>query len=223
MGPRGDAIAQLDWSVGEVLATLDRLKLTQNTLVIFTSDNGPVVDDGYQDEAVAKLGAHRPAGPFRGGKYSNFEAGTRVPFVVRWPARVKPGVSEALISQVDLIASAGSLVGAPAPGATAPDSENMLPALLGTSKTGRTVLVEQAGVLSLRQGRWKYIEPGKGPRIQANTNTELGNDPEPQLYDLGADPGEKNNVASSHPDKVREMRALLDAIRSGQPKPLGVK
>ena len=75
MGPRGDAIAQLDWSVGEVLATLDRLELADDTLVLFTSDNGPVVDDGYRDEAVEKLGDHAPAGPFRGGKYSSFEGG----------------------------------------------------------------------------------------------------------------------------------------------------
>ena len=87
MGPRGDAIVQADWCVGEVLATLDRLKLAENTLVVFSSDNGPVVDDGYQDDAVEKLGDHRPAGPLRGGKYSKFEAGTRVPFIVRWPGK----------------------------------------------------------------------------------------------------------------------------------------
>jgi arylsulfatase A-like enzyme len=223
MGPRGDAIAQLDWSVGEVLSALDRLGLTRSTLVLFTSDNGPVIDDGYQDDAVAKLGDHRPAGPFRGGKYSNFEAGTRVPFVVRWPERVKPGVSNALISQVDLIASFGSLVGAAPPGATANDSEDVLPALLGASKTGRRVLVEQAGVLSLRQGSWKLIEPGKGPPIQKNTNTELGNHPEPQLYDLGADPGERNNLAASQPEKVRELRAVLEDIRAGRSPRAGVK
>ena len=111
MGPRGDAILQSDWSIGQVLDTLDRLKLSENTLVIFTSDNGPVVDDGYVDQAVEKLGAHKPWGPLRGGKYSRFEAGTRVPFVVRWPARVKPGVSDALVSQVDLLASLAALVG----------------------------------------------------------------------------------------------------------------
>src|SRR5687767_12336453 len=98
MGPRGDAIVQTDWCVGEILTALDRLKLANDTLVIFTSDNGPVVDDGYKDEAVAKLGSHKPAGPFRGGKYSHFEGGTRVPFIVRWPARVKPGSSAALVS-----------------------------------------------------------------------------------------------------------------------------
>ena len=225
MGPRGDAIAQLDWCVGEVLATLDRLKLTRNTLVLFTSDNGPVIDDGYQDQAVEKLGGHTPAGPFRGGKYSSFEAGTRVPFIVRWPSRVKPGVSAAMVSQVDLLASFAALLGAPsafARGATADkaetrvrDSENVLPALLGTSKTARTVLVEQGGAvaLALRQGDWKYIAPGQGPRVQVNTNTETGNDPQPQLYDLARDPGERTNLAAIHPDKVRELAGLLEAIR----------
>jgi len=228
MGPRGDAIAQLDWSVGQVLATLDRLNLAKDTLVLLTSDNGPVIDDGYRDDAVEKLGDHRPAAPFRGGKYSNFEGGTRVPFVVRWPARVKPAVSDALVSQVDLIASFAALVGPPPSGSArgdytrgtadrsepgARDSENVLPALLGTSKTARTVLVEQAGSLSLRQGRWKYIAPSQGPRVQQNTNTELGNDPGPQLYDLAADKGERTNLATTRPEKVRELADLLDAIR----------
>jgi arylsulfatase A-like enzyme len=213
MGPRGDAIAQADWCVGEILSTLDRLELASNTLVLFTSDNGPVIDDGYRDEAVEKLGDHAPAGPFRGGKYSNFEGGTRVPFVVRWPAGVKPGVSDALISQVDLIASFAELLGSPLREPTASDSESVLPALLGKTKTGRTVLVEQAGSLAVRQNQWKYIEPGEGPRINKNTATELGNDPGPQLYDLAADQGERKNLAATHPDKLRHLQALLEEIR----------
>ena len=213
MGPRGDVIAQMDWSVGEILAALDRLKLADRTLVIFTSDNGPVVDDGYKDDAVGKLGTHTPAGPFRGGKYSNFEGGTRVPWLLRWPSRVKPAVSDALISQVDLFASLAALTGQPAPPAgQASDTENVLPALLGESKTGRTDLVLQAGALSLRQGHWKYIAPGKGARINANTNTELGNDPQPQLYDLRADPGERTNLAEANPTQTRTLAARLDEI-----------
>ncbi len=177
MGPRGDAILQFDWSIGQVLDTLDRLKLADNTLVIFTSDNGPVVDDGYVDQAVEKLGAHKPSGPLRGGKYSRFEAGTRVPFVVRWPARVKPGVSDALVSQVDLLASLAALVGQSVPAGEAPDSRNQLAALLGQDAKGRDHVVEHAGALALREGRWKYIEPTKGPRMSVQTNTELANDP----------------------------------------------
>jgi arylsulfatase A-like enzyme len=216
LGPRGDAIAQADWCVGEIIATLDRLKLANDTLVLFTSDNGPVVDDGYQDQAVEKLGDHKPSGPFRGGKYSIFEAGTRVPFIIRWPGRIKPGTSDALISQVDLLASFAALVGKPLAGAATSDSENMLPALLGTSKQGRTLLVEQAGTLALRQGALKYIAPDKGERINKNTNIELGNAPSPQLYDLAVDPGELRNLAAERPEKVRELAALLDKIQARQ-------
>jgi arylsulfatase A-like enzyme len=213
LGPRGDAIAQLDWSVGEVLSTLDRLELADDTLVLFTSDNGPVLDDGYRDEAVEKLGDHTPAGPLRGGKYSNFEGGTRVAFVVRWPARVKPAVSDALVSQVDLLASFAALVGVPLSDSRVRDSENVLPALLGASNRARAVLVEQAGSLSVRQAQWKYIAPGKGPPINQNTRTELGNSPAPQLYDLSKDIGERTNLATSQPERVRELSALLDGIR----------
>ena len=108
-GPRGDAIVQADWSVGEILASLNEFGLTDNTLVIFTSDNGPVIDDGYKDDAAAKLGTHSPSGPFRGGKYSNFEAGTRVPLIVRWPGHTRRGVSNALVSHVDLLATLAAL------------------------------------------------------------------------------------------------------------------
>jgi arylsulfatase A-like enzyme len=212
MGPRGDAIIEADWSVGEVLRTLDRLNLTSNTLVIFTSDNGPVVDDGYQDDAVAKLGSHKPAGPFRGGKYSNFEGGTRVPFIVRWPGHVSAGLSDALVCQVDLLASLAKMTGTSLTDAR--DSEDIIAALLGKSKSGRAELVEEAGALSLRQGQWKYIEPNNKQKINQDTNTELGNDNVPQLYDLSADPGETRNLASSSPDRVTSMAASLDRIRT---------
>lgn len=214
MGPRGDVLIEMDWSVGEILQALDRLGLARDTLVVFSSDNGPVVDDGYQDEAVAKLGAHRPAGPWRGGKYSNFEAGTRVPFIVRWPARIRPGVSDALVSQVDLFASFASLIGQTLPEAAAPDSVSLLPALLGKSATGRQTLVEQAGALSLREGVWKYIEPGRGPKMSVQTNTELGNDPGGQLYRLDRDPGETVNLVTSEAARAKRMGETLSRIRN---------
>ena len=213
MGARGDAIMQTDWSVGEILAALDRLKLTSNTLVILTSDNGAVVDDGYKDEAVAKLGNHKPSGPLRGGKYSNFEGGTRVPFIVRWPRQVRRGVSGALISQVDLLASLSALTAQRLTPAEAFDSQNMLAALLGKSPIGRKHLVEQASALSLRQGTWKYIEPSGGPKVNQNTNTEMGNDPAEQLYNLATDLGETRNVAAKHPERVKQMKALLQKIK----------
>ncbi|NLE58747.1 MAG: arylsulfatase [Planctomycetes bacterium] len=213
MGPRGDVIVQFDACVGRVLDALDRLKLTENTLVILSSDNGPVVDDGYEDQAVEKLGDHKPAGPWRGGKYSNFEGGTRVPFLVRWPGRVKPGTSEALISQVDFIASFAALTGQSLGSDDAPDSMNILPALLGESKLGRDHLVQQAGVLSLRKGTMKYIEPGKGAKINKNTNVELGNNPAPQLYDLADDPGETRNLASGKQQEMNDMSETLQKLR----------
>jgi arylsulfatase A-like enzyme len=213
MGPRGDAILELDWSVGQVLDALERRGLAGNTLVIFTSDNGPVVDDGYQDQAVEKLGAHRPAGPLRGGKYSAFDAGTRVPFITRWPGRVKPGTSAALVCQIDFLSSFAALTGRRLQDADAPDSDDVVAALLGRSNTGRAQLVEQAGTLSLIAGDWKYIEPSTGRAIAKETNIELGNDPAPQLYNLATDPGERANVAARHPDRVRQMAGTLKAIR----------
>jgi len=214
LGPRGDAILELDWSIGELLKTLDRKGLTKNTLVMFSSDNGPVVDDGYQDQAAERIGSHKPGGMFRGGKYSNFDAGTRVPWIVRWPERVKPDrTSAAMISQVDLPATLAALTGQKFDTATAPDSMNVLGALLGESKTGRPFVVEHASVLSIVQDGWKLISPSNGPKIQTTTNTELGNDPQPQLYNLLEDPGERNNVAAQEPGRVRALTELLDKLR----------
>jgi arylsulfatase A-like enzyme len=185
--------------------------------VILTSDNGPVVDDGYQDQAVELLGDHRPAGPLRGGKYSAFDGGTRVPFVVRWPDRVRPGESDALASQIDLLASLAALVEQSIGPGAAPDSRDALATLLGRSGDDRDFVIEHAanGALSLIVGDWKYIEPHAGPRVSANTNIELGNDPEPQLYNLAQDLGEQNNLAQAEPVRLAEMAALLEQVRGG--------
>ncbi len=214
MGPRGDAIAELDWTVGRLLDHLDKRGLTNNTLVIFSSDNGPVVDDGYKDEAVEKLGDHKPAGPLRGGKYSNFEGGTRVPMITRWPARIKPGVSHAIIGQQDFFASLAALTGQKLAADAAPDSFNVLPALLGESKQGREWIVEHARALSIRKGEYKLIEANSGPLINKNTNTEMGGGDAPQLYRVTIDIGEKNNLASQMPDKVQELQALLEKVKA---------
>jgi arylsulfatase A-like enzyme len=214
MGPRGDAIAELDWSVGQVLDALDRNRLAGNTILMFSSDNGPVVDDGYRDEAVEKLGDHKPAGPLRGGKYSSFDGGTRVPMMLRWPGHVKPdSVSPALVGHVDFFASLADLTGAKPAAGAAPDSMGMLPAMLGRDQKGRDWLVEHAGSLALIEGDWKLIAPGNGPKINRNTNTELGNDPKPQLYDLSKDIAEKNNLAAEYPDRVKAMMEHLQRIR----------
>jgi arylsulfatase A-like enzyme len=213
MGPRGDAIVQLDSCVGEIMAALDRLQLNENTMVIFTSDNGPVVDDGYRDDAVSKLGSHQPAGPLRGGKYSIFEGGTREPFIIRWPARIKPGVSHALVCQIDFLASFAALLKQPLASNAGPDSLNILDAFLESTEKGRDHLVEHAGSLSLRQGSWKFISAGKGSRYNAATNTELGNATELQLYLLDTDLGEKENVAYKNLGKAQEMAFQLEKIR----------
>jgi arylsulfatase A-like enzyme len=220
LGPRGDVIVQLDWCVGEVLRTLEKLALAANTMVIFTSDNGPVVDDGYKDQAVELLDGHKPAGPLRGGKYSAFDAGTRVPFLVRWPQWVKPGVSDALVCQIDLLSSMAAMNGRKLDSAAGRDSFDVSAALLGKSQAGRDHLVEHAGTLSLIKEDWKYIEPSKGAKVNAGTNTELGNDPQAQLYNLKDDLGEKQNLAAQRPEVVKEMAAMLAKIRSdGRSRP----
>jgi arylsulfatase A-like enzyme len=216
MGPRGDALLQFDWSVGEILKTLDRLKLSENTLVILSSDNGPVLNDGYRDEAVERLGTHRPAGPLRGGKYSAFEAGTRVPMLVRWPGRVKPGTSDALVSQVDFLASFAAMTKQKFSATDAPDSQNQLAALLGQDRRGRSEVVEHAGTWALTTPDWKYIEPSKSAPFSTNTQTELGNDPQPQLYRLSDDTGERTNRATEYPERVREMRERLEKLKAAR-------
>jgi arylsulfatase A-like enzyme len=213
-GPRGDAVLEFDWTAGEILKTLKRLKLTENTLLILTSDNGPVVDDGYRDQAVELLGTHKPSGPLRGGKYSAFDAGTRVPFIVHWPGQVKAGTSDALVGQIDFLSSCAALAGQKLAQDDGPDSYDVLPALLGKSKAGRDHIVEHAGPLSLIQGPWKYIEPSNGAPYNKNTNIEMGNDPKPQLYNLDEDIGEKKNLAGENPKKTEELAERLKKIRS---------
>lgn len=214
LGYRGDAILEIDWAVGEIMKELEHLGLTENTMVIFTSDNGPVLDDGYQDGAVTQLNGHTPWGPFRGGKYSAFEAGTRLPWIVHWPASVRPGVSDALISQVDLLASFASLLNIDLAASDGPDSHDLMDVLRGKSASGRDMLVEQGGALSLVMGNLKYIEPRKGPAVLAQTGIESGNSVNPQLYDLVKDPGEKTNVAGEYPKKVKELSAMLEKIKA---------
>ncbi|MDP8243557.1 MAG: arylsulfatase [Candidatus Hinthialibacter antarcticus] len=213
LGPRGDAVMQLDWCVGEIMATLDRLDLTNDTLVLFASDNGPVVDDGYHDQAVTRLNGHTPSGNLRGGKYSSFDAGTRTPFIAHWPGRIQPGESDALVSQIDLFASFASLTGQALSTKAAPDSLNALPTLLGETNIDREHLIEHAGSLSIIQGDWKYIAPSKGATFNKNVSIELGNNPEPQLYNLKEDLGETNNLAAQHPEIVQKLSSLLAETR----------
>ena len=217
LGPRGDAIAEMDWCVGEMLDALDRCGLKEDTIVVFSSDNGPVLNDGYYDEAVELCGDHRPAGPLRGGKYSMYDGGTRVPFIVSWPGNVETGESDALVSQVDFLASFAALAGVSLDADAGPDSVDVLDALLGQGDEGRAEIVLE-GIQAktvLRQGDWVFIPPHQGPPVNTNVNIETGNSSVPQLYYLADDIGQIENVASVYPDVAKRMADRLREIRSG--------
>jgi arylsulfatase A-like enzyme len=209
MGHRGDAIAQFDWSVGEIVKALKKAGVFENTLIIVTSDNGPVVDDGYEDGAVEGLKDHKPWGPFRGGKYSTFEAGTRVPFIVHWPERVDSKVSPALVSQIDMTATMAALTGFDQSLEIPEDSQNQLNAWLGMELSGRDYIIGSAGSLTVLTKQWKYIEPSKGRPYNPLTNTELGNNPHDLLYNMVIDRGEYDNVSDENPERVEIMKLIL--------------
>ncbi len=219
LGYRGDAIAQMDWCVGRLLDTLDELKLTGRTLVIFSSDNGPVLDDGYKDGAIEKAGSHKPAGPFRGGKYSIYEGGTRTPFITRWPGTIKPGVSDQIVCVVDLPATMAALAGQKLPAGAYPDSFNLLPALLGETRArGRDHLVEQGRGLALREGDWKFLHHPNAKPVKALTFSKGPGQFE--LYNLADDPGETKNLIAEHPKRAERMKSRLAAIRAaGRTRP----
>lgn len=215
MGLRGDAIVQFDWTVGQLMKTLDDLGIADNTLIILSSDNGPVVDDGYADEAVAKLGNHRPAGPLRGNKYSAFEGGTRVPAIVRWPKEIhKPAVSDALVSQIDWLASLASLLHVRPPKGAATDSRNHLDTWLGKDNNDRPWVIEQAmnHALSVRTKEWKYIEPSRGTAFMKEEAVETGYMMGPQLYKISED-YEQKNMAKEKPEIVYELQNILKDVR----------
>ncbi|TDB67461.1 sulfatase family protein [Arundinibacter roseus] len=211
MGPRGDVIVEADWCVGELIKTLEAEGLMDNTLIILSSDNGPVLNDGYYDDAEEKIGSHKPAGKLRGGKYSLFDAGTRLPFITYWKGKIKPGVSDALVCQIDLLASLAALVGS---NAKTVDSENLLDTFLGKSTVGRQELIlEATSRTALRKGDWAMIPPYKGPARNNEVKIELGNSSDYQLYNLKNDPGQTSNLAKTEPEKLKEMIDTYQKIR----------
>jgi arylsulfatase A-like enzyme len=215
-GARGDAIRELDWSVGQVLEALDRLRLADDTLVIFTSDNGGVMDDGYQDGSGQDASGHRCNGPLRGFKGGPYEGGSRVPFLARWPGHVPAGaVSRTLIAHVDLLATAAALVGETLPSNAGPDSVDQRSTLLAAepSRPPREALVTHGAGLAIRLGPWKLIVPPDGPARAARR---------PELYNLDSDLPEAHNLTETHPEKVKELSALLGEIRArGRSGPAG--
>ncbi len=212
-GPRGDAMVQTDWCVGELMKALEANGLADNTMVIFSSDNGPVLDDGYKDDANEKLGDHDPNGPLRAGKYSKFEGGTRVPFIIKWPGKVKPaGTSAALFGQVDLARTICMIAGAQIPDGAFVDSRDAGRSLVGKDPVGRPHLVHEAGGLALRQGKWKFI-PAGGTRDRLGPWGTVKVPGGGNLYDLSQDLGERRSVAAQNADKLAEMKVLLQKIR----------
>ncbi|QEL16089.1 sulfatase family protein [Limnoglobus roseus] len=204
-GLRGDAIEEFDWCVGEVMKKLDDLKLTDNTLVIVTSDNGGVMDDGYVDGTGNDPSGHKCNGKLRGVKGANYEGGHRVPFVARYPGVVPAGQeSNALVCHVDLFATCAAMVGAKLDGDAAPDSFNQWPTLQGKNPTGRDQLLTQAGNFNahaLRQGPWKLIVPAMAKFS-------------PELYNLADDLAETKNLAEANTAKVKEMMEALQKVRT---------
>lgn len=211
MGPRGDVIVEADWCIGELIKTLKTEGLLENTLIILSSDNGPVLNDGYHDDAEEKVGDHTPAGPLRGGKYSLFEAGTRVPFISYWKGKIQPTTTDAIVSQIDILASLATLVGSTDNGQ---DSKDMLDLFIGKSSEGREELVLEATTrTALRKGDWVLIPPYRGPARNNNVKIELGNSSEFQLYNLKDDLGEQNNLAEINKEKLEEMMARFKQLR----------
>ena len=212
MGPRGDVILEADWCVSEFLKELDRLHLTENTLVILTSDNGPVLDDGYKDQAVELVGSHKMSGPLRGGKTSLYDGGTCVPFLLRWPSMVNHGVQDALVCQMDLLASLASLVGEPC--STHIDSQNTLPVFLGKSKHGREELVVEGMFnYAFRQGNWVMIPPYPSYYKGNDENNFSGFSNSYQLYNLKEDVGQRNNLAKQEKSRLRKMMMRFEELK----------
>ncbi len=227
LGFRGDAIIELDWCVGELLATLDRLQLGEKTLVVFCSDNGPVLDDGYQDGALERIGEHRAAGPFSGGKYSVYEGGTRTPFITRWKGRIQPGVSDQMVCTIDLAASFASLTGQKLAEDACGDSFDVSDALLGRpGAQGRDHLVQQdngsRGTYGLRVGPWKLHRYDNKTARNVTVEAPLANTQKPQyqLFQLEDDPAEKNNVIDQNPEVAdRLIKRLEKIIADGRSRP----
>lgn len=218
MGLRGDAIAQFDWCVGQLLATLEEMDILDNTIIILSSDNGPVLNDGYDDHAEELLNGHSPTGELRGSKYSLYEGGTRVPFIVHWPdGKLNKGVNNTILSQIDLVASFAGFLGVAIPKGSAPDSFNRMDNWLGRDTTNRPWIIEQGydHTLAIRTPEWKYVEASTFPKMKPRgAYVETGCAPVQQLFNMKA-VYEDKNVASENPEETGKLHLLLELIRKG--------
>jgi arylsulfatase A len=216
MGFRGDAIVELDEKVGAIIRVLEELDLEQKTLIVFCSDNGPVLDDGYKDGAIEMLGDHKPAGPFRGGKYSPYEGGTRTPYITYWPGTIQPGTSDAMVSTVDLAVSLNRLAGNTVPAGIFPDSYDVLDALLGERNAEGRPFVFEEGVRSfgMRKGVWKLVDHQTEEEVKRLTFFKPAGH-RYELYNLSEDPAEENNVFATKPEVEGEMVESYEKIKQG--------
>ncbi|REJ66804.1 MAG: arylsulfatase [Planctomycetota bacterium] len=218
-GPYGDFLMHTDAGIGRVLQAIDDLGYGDNTLVIVTSDNGPL----WFDPDVERTG-HRASHQFRGRKGDIWEGGIRMPFVARWPGKIRAGAtSDEVISLVDMLATFAALIGAELPDDAGVDSVNVLPAILGEERERplRETLVLQSTMakrLAIREGPWKLIPwRGSGGFLPGPPTIEPGpGEPVGQLYHLVDDPGEQNNVYDAEPAVVERLTEKLRAIRAGQ-------
>lgn len=230
-GPHGDFIHQLDHVVGELLETLEHLRVADNTLIVFTSDNGPETTSVIHMRADFN---HDGARPWRGVKRDSWEGGHRVPFLVRWPGKVKAGTtSSQLTSLTDVMATVAAIIGAKLPENAAEDSVNMLPALLDEAHAPiRPYLLQQAfggsRTLSIRRGDWKFLDHtgSGGNRYENNPGLKPFHLPDTtpdapgQLYNLATDSGETKNLAFERPEIVTELKALLEQSKAtGRSRP----
>ena len=228
-GPHGDFIFELDDIVGKLMNTLDELGYAKDTLVLFSSDNGPEVSTTIN---MRKDHQHDGARPWRGFKRDNWEGGHRVPLIVRWPEKVKKGqVSDQLVNLTDIMATCAAIVDYDLPNNAAEDSYDMLPALRGEKKPIREYMLQQSNRgKSIRKGKWKYLNhKGSGGNNYDRKNgllvefklTEKAPDAPGQLYNLEKDPGETNNLYFEHPEVVKELKVQLDEfVKSGRSAPL---
>lgn len=224
-GLRGDSIVQLDWLVGEVLKAIDESPGGENTLVLFTSDNGPTIFDGYDDGSVEANGDHTPAGPLRGSKYLVYEGGCRVPTLVRWRGRVAPGVSGAFFTLTDLLPSFATLAGIEVlpegVGQDGIDLANVLVDAAAESTRESAILQGIGNRLAVVTSDWKYI-----PKNADGKPTDIGRGANPldkrftdaksyedALYDLKAEESERTNVIDSHPVAANRLRSLYNSAR----------
>ncbi len=216
LGPRGDAVVEADWCVGELIAHLEKEGLLENTIIIYSSDNGPVLNDGYKDDAIERNGSHDALAGNRGGKYSLFEGGTNVPFMVYWKGVISPLVSDAMICQMDIMPSIAKMLNIEVPSM---DGQEYMDVLLGKTNEGRSSLVHEAGGrMSYRKGDWAVVPPYKGGAINQK-GIETGYNTAPTLWNVKQDPSQQNDLAQANPEKLNEMMSEFLEITKGYYEP----